>query len=66
MGGACDTRVVRIIVYRLLTGTHEVKFRLGRPGCRWEGNIKMDHRGIGWGTWTGLIWLRTETNNWLF
>jgi hypothetical protein len=21
---------------------------LRRPGCRWEDNIKMDHKGIGW------------------
>ena len=54
MGGACGTRVVRRIVYRLLAGTHEVRLRLGRPGCRWEGNIKMDRRGIVWRTWTGL------------
>lgn len=49
MGGACGTHVVRI-VYRLLAGTREVKLRLGRPGCRLEGNIKMDRRRIGWRT----------------
>jgi hypothetical protein len=32
---------------------------VGRPRCRWEDNIKMDLREIGWGVvWTGLIWLR--------
>jgi hypothetical protein len=25
---------------------------------RWENNIKMDLREVGWGLWTGLIWLR--------
>lgn len=55
MGGACGTLVVRRIVYRLLAGTREVKLRLGRTACRWEGNIKVDRRGIGWRTWTGLI-----------
>jgi len=55
MNGACSTCVVRRIVYILLAGTHEVKLLLGGPGCRWEGNIKMDLRGIGWRTWTGLI-----------
>jgi len=26
--------------------------------CRWEDNIKMDLQEMGWGAWTGLIWLR--------
>jgi len=34
---------------------------LGRLRCRWEGNIKMDLQEVGWGLWTGLIWLRIET-----
>jgi hypothetical protein len=25
---------------------------------RWEDNIKMDLQEVGWGAWTGLIWLR--------
>jgi hypothetical protein len=33
---------------------------LGRPKRRWEDNIKMDGE-IGWGTWTGSIWLRIGT-----
>ena len=28
---------------------------------RWEDNIKMDIQEVGWGTWTGLIWLRIGT-----
>jgi hypothetical protein len=35
--------------YRILVGTAERKRPLGRPRCRWEDNIKMDLRGIGWG-----------------
>jgi hypothetical protein len=31
---------------------------LGRPRHRWEDNIKMDLQEMGWGAWTGLIWLR--------
>jgi hypothetical protein len=31
-------------------------------GCssihRWEDNIKVDLQEVGWGAWTGLIWLR--------
>jgi hypothetical protein len=27
---------------------------LGRPRCRWEDNIKMDLREVGWG---GMDWI---------
>jgi hypothetical protein len=37
----------------------EGKRLLGRPIRRWEYNIKMDLREIGWVEWTGFIWLRT-------
>jgi hypothetical protein len=32
---------------------------LGRTRHRWKYNIKMDLQEVGWGTWTGLVWLRT-------
>jgi hypothetical protein len=35
--------------YRILVGTPEGKRPLGRPRQRWEDNIKMDLREIGWG-----------------
>jgi len=31
---------------------------LARPRHRWEDRIKMDPQEVGWGAWTGLIWLR--------
>ena len=34
---------------------------LGRPRHRWEDNIKVDLREVGWGAWAGLIWLRIGT-----
>jgi hypothetical protein len=34
---------------------------LGRPRRRWEDNIKMGLQEVGWGAWTGLIWLRVGT-----
>jgi len=34
---------------------------LGRPLRRWEDNIKMGLEGVGWGAWTGPIWLRIGT-----
>jgi hypothetical protein len=40
--------------YRTLVGKPEGKRPLGRPRCRWDDNIKMDLREIGWG---GMDWL---------
>ena len=47
--------------YRVLVGKPEGKRPLGRPRYRWEDNIKMDLQEVGWGTWTGMIWLRIGT-----
>jgi hypothetical protein len=47
--------------YRALVGIPEGWRPLGRPKRRWEDNIKMDLREIGWGAWTGSIWLRIGT-----
>jgi hypothetical protein len=41
--------------YRVFVGTLEGKRPLGRPRCRWEDNIKMDLRKIGFGVWAGFI-----------
>jgi hypothetical protein len=35
--------------YRILVGKPEGKRPLGRPIHRWEDNIRMDFREIGWG-----------------
>jgi hypothetical protein len=40
--------------YRILVGKPEGKRPLGRPRRRWENNIKMDLREIGWG---GMDWI---------
>jgi len=36
-----------------------------RPHCRprrtWEDNIKIGLQEVGWGAWTGLIWIRIGT-----
>jgi hypothetical protein len=49
--------------YRILVGKPEGKRPLGRPIGRWEDNIRMDLRGIGWG---GMDWvyLAQDTNQW--
>jgi hypothetical protein len=47
--------------YRVLVGRPERRRPLGRPRRRWEDNINMDLQEVGWGAWTGLIWLRIGT-----
>jgi hypothetical protein len=47
--------------YRALVGKPEGRNPLGRPRRRWEDNIKMDLREVGWWAWTGSIWLRIGT-----
>ena len=48
-------------LYRVLVGKPEGKRPLGRPWCRWVGNIRMDLKGWDVGIWTGLGWPRIET-----
>jgi hypothetical protein len=40
--------------YRILVGKPEGKIPLGRPKRRWEDNIIMNPREIGWG---GMDWI---------
>jgi hypothetical protein len=56
MGGACSTHGEKNSAYRILVGKPEGKKPLGRPRRRWEDNIRMDLREIGWGgmDWIGL------------
>jgi hypothetical protein len=42
--------------YRILVGRPEGRLRL-----RWEDNIKMDLKEVGWDAWVGLMWLRIGT-----
>ena len=44
-------------VYSVSVRKHERKRPLGRRRRRWEDNIKMDLKEIGW-EWSRLIWLR--------
>jgi hypothetical protein len=44
-----------------LVGKPDGKKPHGKPGHRWEDNIKMDHQEVGLVTWTGLIWLKIRT-----
>jgi hypothetical protein len=49
--------------YRALMGKSEGRRLLGRPRHRWEDNIKMDLREVGWG---GMNWidLAQDRNRW--
>jgi hypothetical protein len=42
--------------YRVSVGRSEGRRPLGRPGVRWEDNIKMDFQDVGWGCmdWTDV------------
>jgi hypothetical protein len=40
--------------YRALVGKPEGRRPLGRPRRRWEDNVKMDLREVGWG---GMDWI---------
>jgi hypothetical protein len=51
----------RRVAYWILVGRPEERSPLGRPRRRWEDNIKMYLQEVGWGAWTGLIWLRIGT-----
>jgi len=44
-----------------MVGKPEGKRLLGRPKPRWENNNKINFQEVGWGAWTGLIWLRVGT-----
>ena len=49
MGGARSTYGEKRGAYRVLVGIPERKRPLERPRLRWEDNIKMDLREVGWG-----------------
>jgi hypothetical protein len=42
MGRICNTYGERTNAYRILAGKYKGKRPLGRPGRRWENEIKMD------------------------
>jgi hypothetical protein len=46
---------------RFLVAKPKRKRPLGRPRHRWGDNIKTYLQEVGWGAWTGLIWLRKGT-----
>ena len=49
MVGACSTYGGEERCIQSFDGKPEGKRPLGKPTRRWEGNIKMDFREVGWG-----------------
>jgi hypothetical protein len=49
---------------RILVGKPKGKRPLGKPRRRWEDNIKINFRDVGWDgmVWNGLIWLMIKTS----
>jgi hypothetical protein len=43
------------VAYRALMKKPDGRRQLERPNRRWEGNIKMDLREVGW--WEGMDWI---------
>jgi hypothetical protein len=45
-------------VYKVLVGKPDGKRPLGRRRHRWEDQVKLNLREIGWRVWSGFTWLR--------
>jgi hypothetical protein len=56
MGRACGTHGEVRGAYNILVGRPEGRRPLGRPRHRWEDNIKMDLREIGFGDMDWIHW----------
>jgi hypothetical protein len=54
MGGECSTHGRNEKLIKILVEKPEGKRTLGRPRRRWEGNIRMDLREMGW---EGVDWI---------
>jgi hypothetical protein len=54
LGRACSRHESKKNAYRILVGKPEGKRTLGTPRCRWEDNVKMDLKEIGW---DGIDWV---------
>jgi hypothetical protein len=63
MGRACSTHGAKRNSYRILVRKPEGKIPLGRLRSRWEDNIKMNLREIGWAG-TDCIDLAHDRDQW--
>jgi hypothetical protein len=60
MGRTCGTYGEWRGAYRALVGKPEGRTPLEKPRRRWEDNIKLDLRGVGWG---GMDWMAGSCEN---
>ena len=51
-------------MYRVLVGKPEGKSPLGRTGCRWDDDIKMNHRDVGCGGGNNWVDLALDRDRW--
>jgi hypothetical protein len=63
MGRACSTHRAKRNLYMILVVKPEGKVPLGRPTRRWEDNIKIDLREMGWDN-MGWIDLAQDRDQW--
>jgi hypothetical protein len=63
MGRTCGTYEKRRGAYKALVGKPKGRRPLERPRHRWEDNIKMDLREVGWGG-TDWIDLALDRDRW--
>jgi hypothetical protein len=61
MGWACGAYGEGESVHRVLVGKPEGNTPLGRPGHRWEDNMKRDGQDVEGVVWTGWSGLRIGT-----
>ena len=64
MGGACSAYGESRGVYRVLVGKPEGTRPLGRPGHRWEDNIKMDLQEVGCGVMRWIELAQDRNRRW--
>ena len=62
MGGACSTYGREESCIQGVNGQPQGKRPCGKPRHRWEDKIKVDLQEVGFGAWTGLIWLSIGTS----
>jgi len=51
----------RRVAYSVVVEKSQFHRPLGSPRNRWFDNIETNLQDVGWGSWTGFIWLRKGT-----
>jgi hypothetical protein len=64
MDRVCSTLCAKRNAYKMLVGKPKEKRPLGRSKRRWENNIKMDLRKMGWGGMDFIV-LAQDRDQWM-